>query len=180
MLSILSTILSWDDSEREKAGLQKVGKGKAPPMRRKGSAKDVERSAEEEAAMNEVSQRSHSWQGTDGSHFPTYLSSSCSRNLPKARLAHHHPVPLVIYLHLVSNRQVSLSFPPRPLAKRLQHHTTSVHAACRQRQMAHLVVRDNYLLRVEKPAMAYRKPWRSRNNACIVIRVRTVMRHFDT
>jgi hypothetical protein len=55
MLSILSTILSWDDSEREKAGLQKVGKGKAPPMRRKGSAKDVERSAEEEAAMNEVS-----------------------------------------------------------------------------------------------------------------------------
>jgi len=61
MLSILSTILSWDDSEREKAGLQKVGKGKAPPMRRKGSAKDVERSAEEEAAMNEVSRRSHSW-----------------------------------------------------------------------------------------------------------------------
>ena len=55
MLSILSTILSWDDSEREKAGLQKVGKGKAPPMRRKGSTKDVERSAEEEAAMNEVS-----------------------------------------------------------------------------------------------------------------------------
>ena len=58
MLSILSTILSWDDSEREKAGLQKVGKGKAPPMRRKGSAKDVERSAEEEAAMNEVSSQS--------------------------------------------------------------------------------------------------------------------------
>jgi hypothetical protein len=55
MLSILSTILSWDDSEREKAGLQKVGKGKAPPMRRKGSTKDVERSVEEEAAMNEVS-----------------------------------------------------------------------------------------------------------------------------
>lgn len=55
MLSILATILSWDDGEREKAGLQKVGKGKAPPMRRKGSTKDVERSAEEEAAMNEVS-----------------------------------------------------------------------------------------------------------------------------
>jgi hypothetical protein len=61
MLSILSTILSWDDSEREKAGLQKVGKGKAPPMRRKGSTKDVERSAEEEAAMNEVSP--YSFQG---------------------------------------------------------------------------------------------------------------------
>jgi hypothetical protein len=54
MLSILATILSWDDSEREKAGLQKVGKGKPAPMRRR-STKDVERSAEEEAAMNEVS-----------------------------------------------------------------------------------------------------------------------------
>jgi hypothetical protein len=117
---------------------------------------------------------------TDGSHSPTYLSSSCSRNLPKDRLAHHHPVPLVIYPRPVSNHQGSLSFLPRPLAKRLQHHTTSVHVACRQRQMAHLVVRDNYLLRVEKPAMAYRKPWRSRNKACMVIRVRTVMRHSDT
>lgn len=55
MLSILATILSWDDAEREKAGLQKVGKGKAPPIRRKSSHKDAERSAEEEAAMNEVS-----------------------------------------------------------------------------------------------------------------------------
>lgn len=58
MLSILSTILSWDDSEREKAGLQKVGKGKAPMIRRKSSNQVKERSAEEEAAMNEVSPQS--------------------------------------------------------------------------------------------------------------------------
>jgi hypothetical protein len=76
MLSILSTILSWDDSEREKAGLQKVGKGKAPPMRRKGSAKDVERSAEEEAAMNEVSSCSFKGALLMDSHSQTCLSSS--------------------------------------------------------------------------------------------------------
>jgi hypothetical protein len=60
MLSLLATILSWTDAEREKAGLQRIGGGKpAPPgkMVRKGSAKKdgEERSAEEEAAMNEVS-----------------------------------------------------------------------------------------------------------------------------
>jgi hypothetical protein len=76
MLSILSTILSWDDSEREKAGLQKVGKGKAPPMRRKGSAKDVERSAEEEAAMNEVSPYTFKSVLLMDSHSQTCLSSS--------------------------------------------------------------------------------------------------------
>lgn len=55
MLNILSTILSWDDTDREKAGLQRIG-GKAdkPKLGRKGSGK-AERSAEEEAAMNEVS-----------------------------------------------------------------------------------------------------------------------------
>lgn len=62
MLNILATILSWDDVEREKAGLQRVGTGspasgaaagERPKMGRKGS--EVEgRSAEEEAAMNEV------------------------------------------------------------------------------------------------------------------------------
>jgi hypothetical protein len=76
MLSILSTILSWDDSEREKAGLQKVGKGKAPPMRRKGSAKDVERSAEEEAAMNEVSPYTFKSVLLMDSHSQICLSSS--------------------------------------------------------------------------------------------------------
>lgn len=57
MLSLLSTILSWDDAEREKAGLQRVGNagGKTVPKgaKTKGSKQD-ERSAEEEAAMNEV------------------------------------------------------------------------------------------------------------------------------
>lgn len=60
MLALLATILSWDDAEREKAGLQRQGavggggKGKAI----KDKDKESEKSAEEEAAMNEVS-RSH-------------------------------------------------------------------------------------------------------------------------
>ena len=58
MLSLLSTILSWDDTEREKAGLQRVGNagGKTVSKGSKGKgSKQEERSAEEEAAMNEVS-----------------------------------------------------------------------------------------------------------------------------
>ena len=58
MLSLLSTILSWDDTEREKAGLQRVGNagGKTVSKGSKGKgSKQDERSAEEEAAMNEVS-----------------------------------------------------------------------------------------------------------------------------
>lgn len=57
MLALLATILSWDDAEREKAGLQRQGamegggKGKAI----KGKDKESEKNAEEEAAMNEVS-----------------------------------------------------------------------------------------------------------------------------
>ena len=65
MLNILATILSWDDAEREKAGLQRMGTGGAgtgpgagadgrPKMGRKGSEVVEGRSAEEEAAMNEV------------------------------------------------------------------------------------------------------------------------------
>lgn len=61
MLSLLSTILSWDDTEREKAGLQRVGAtgvaGKAPSEKGKARSRKEERSAEEEAAMNEVSGR---------------------------------------------------------------------------------------------------------------------------
>ncbi|RXK42564.1 hypothetical protein M231_00118 [Tremella mesenterica] len=53
MLSILSTILSWDDTEREKAGLQRIGKVPTPKTRRKDSGQGSGRSAEEEAAMNE-------------------------------------------------------------------------------------------------------------------------------
>jgi hypothetical protein len=58
MLNILSTILSWDDTDREKAGLQRMGsKGEKerPKIGRKGSGLQDGRSAEEEAAMNEVS-----------------------------------------------------------------------------------------------------------------------------
>ena len=59
MLTLLSTILSWNDTEREKAGLQRVGgvrNGAASSPIDKGKRKDRrgERSAEEEAAMNEV------------------------------------------------------------------------------------------------------------------------------
>lgn len=54
MLNILSTILSWDDTDREKAGLQRMGKDR-PRVGRKASGREEGRSAEEEAAMNEVS-----------------------------------------------------------------------------------------------------------------------------
>ncbi|WWD18135.1 hypothetical protein CI109_102584 [Kwoniella shandongensis] len=60
MLSLLSTILSWDDNEREKAGLQRQGAAGGPSGKagsehggRRGGGKEKERSAEEEAAMNE-------------------------------------------------------------------------------------------------------------------------------
>lgn len=55
MLSLLSTILGWDDTEREKAGLQRSSN--APKPSRRKSSVQGERSAEEEAAMNEVSDR---------------------------------------------------------------------------------------------------------------------------
>lgn len=47
MLSLLSTILSWDDEEREKAGLQRAPKGKG---RRTSAVKEPE-----DDAMSEVS-----------------------------------------------------------------------------------------------------------------------------
>jgi hypothetical protein len=59
MLSLLSTILSWDDNEREKAGLQRsgaTGKAGSKASSEKGKTRTKnERSAEEEAAMNEAS-----------------------------------------------------------------------------------------------------------------------------
>lgn len=68
MLSLLSTILSWDDREREKAGLQRDAKksGSAGSNAKKGAAAPTSsssksgaqqpegRSAEEQAAMNEA------------------------------------------------------------------------------------------------------------------------------
>ncbi|WWC88099.1 uncharacterized protein L201_003003 [Kwoniella dendrophila CBS 6074] len=55
MLSLLSTILSWDDNEREKAGLQRKGVNNltVESKGRRASGKEKERTAEEEAAMNE-------------------------------------------------------------------------------------------------------------------------------
>ncbi len=50
MLSLLSTILSWDDEEREKAGLQRAPKGKG---RRKSAVKETA----DDDAMSEVSGR---------------------------------------------------------------------------------------------------------------------------
>lgn len=77
MLSLLSTILSWDDREREKAGLQRdvkkgaggsaTGTGKPRTGSNAGAVANAGgrhgqqpegRSAEEEAAMNEVSRMS--------------------------------------------------------------------------------------------------------------------------
>ncbi|WVQ70985.1 hypothetical protein IAR50_000510 [Cryptococcus sp. DSM 104548] len=56
ILSLLSTILSWDDAEREKAGLQRqgaAGKSAAKSGEGKKARQETEKSAEEEAAMNE-------------------------------------------------------------------------------------------------------------------------------
>jgi hypothetical protein len=87
MLSLLSTILGWDDREREKAGLQRIDQkgakqksGAKPGMRRKDSAGREERSAEEEAAMNEVSIycRITTQQGAADPQSPSQISSSSS------------------------------------------------------------------------------------------------------
>ena len=52
MLSLLSTILSWDDSERERAGLQRGAK-RPPQQRRKSSAPRTAEDEAAQAAMNE-------------------------------------------------------------------------------------------------------------------------------
>jgi hypothetical protein len=65
MLSLLATILSWEDSEREKAGLQRVGGGPGTPgkLRRKaseiGTSGDVKGKGKEPEpdAYNEASRR---------------------------------------------------------------------------------------------------------------------------
>jgi hypothetical protein len=91
MLNLLSTILGWDDREREKAGLQRTdpkagGKGKAqankPGIARKDSQGREERSAEEEAAMNEVS-------GLGAGAGPTGLTVDPHASSPCAVLTRH-------------------------------------------------------------------------------------------
>lgn len=59
MLSLLATVLQWDDTEREKAGLQRIGGKAGQKQEKKKSTSKVqdERSAEEQAAMNEVCPR---------------------------------------------------------------------------------------------------------------------------
>ena len=60
MLSILATILSWDDPERERAGLRRIDKGTVSKKVDKGKGRSQgERSAEDAAALNEVSVKSH-------------------------------------------------------------------------------------------------------------------------
>lgn len=53
MLQLLSTILGWDDAEREKAGLQRQAKRPPAQGRRKSSSKEVG-SGRNEEEMNEV------------------------------------------------------------------------------------------------------------------------------
>jgi hypothetical protein len=161
MLSILATILSWDDGEREKAGLQKVGKGKAPPMRRKGSTKDVERSAEEEAAMNEVSFSSATHDNTDDSPFRIYSSSFSSKSRLRDKLELHLRVQLLTCPRRASSHLLFRYSRQQVLGKSHQHRTTSARVVCRQHRMVHLVVRGNCLLPVEKQAMACQRPWSS-------------------
>lgn len=177
MLSILATILSWDDAEREKAGLQKVGKGKAPLIRRKSSAKDVERSAEEEAAMNEVSREgSHGQVCRDAmtqrsvliprnSHSRTCLSNFYSRKHPRVKHALRHRVQLPTcrprassLLHLLRrSRHLVLAKIHLRLIR-----TTTEPVACRRLRTVHPQADPvNCQRRVEKPATVSPKRWRA-------------------
>lgn len=61
MLQLLSTILCWDDAERERAGLQR--QAKRPQQRRKSSSKDATSPVDEE--MNEVSKVEGSGTGAE-------------------------------------------------------------------------------------------------------------------
>lgn len=60
MLQILATILSWEDAEREKAGLQRSGSGGSSASARTkkkedGSKTPTRRTKEEDETFNEVS-----------------------------------------------------------------------------------------------------------------------------
>lgn len=84
MLSLLATVLQWDDVEREKAGLQRIGGGKGEKNKtRKKSKVPDERSAEEQAAMNEVSTMSFGI-------FVTKLRSPLAISLSSSFSKRHH------------------------------------------------------------------------------------------
>lgn len=86
MLALLSTILSWDDHERERAGLQRGGPSGTPRKglgNRKASYAQgtPERSPEDQAIINEVRQRVDP---ADSSRLAISLSSSFSKSLRRA------------------------------------------------------------------------------------------------
>lgn len=90
MLSLLATILSWEDSERERAGLQRAGGSTTPGGRKASSARRKEseaqagpgqgRTQEEQDKYNEVRALQGPIHGTANkfpdSRSPTCLSSS--------------------------------------------------------------------------------------------------------
>ncbi len=124
MLTLLSTILSWDDFEREKAGLQRVGVqgGAKSTANEKGKKKDRrgERSAEEEAAMNEVCfDLSVVVKLIHGSKSPslTFLSNSSSKKPPKG----NPPLPdhTIQTSHLLSNHRPQDALLPSPHQSRV-------------------------------------------------------------
>lgn len=93
MLSLLATILSWEDSERERAGLQRAGGGGgggvtprkgagagAGTGKRKESDAEKTRTQEEQDTFNEVCRGLRAVPtaaDTRASHSPTCSSSSC-------------------------------------------------------------------------------------------------------
>lgn len=92
MLSILSTILGWDDSEREKAGLQRSAN--APKPSRRKSAAQGERSAEEEAAMNEVRDELHTHSHQSFSNlFVEFLLKEASQGQAESPTQTTSPLP---------------------------------------------------------------------------------------
>lgn len=122
MLSLLSTILSWDDTERERAGLQRVGatglSSKGGQEKGKGKSRQNERSAEEEAAMNEVSPHITDSSLTD----PCSLSAICSSNF-------------------CSKKPRKVKVDPRPALQIPLPHFESLHPSASHFHHGHLLVR---------------------------------------
>jgi hypothetical protein len=86
MLALLSTILSWDDHERERAGLQRGGPSGTPRKglgaRKSSYAQGTpERSPEDQAVINEVRRQ---LELTDRSHSAICLSNSSLKSLHRA------------------------------------------------------------------------------------------------
>lgn len=167
MLSLLATILSWNDAEREKAGLQRVGASGTPGKggdKGKGKGKQNERSAEEEAAMNEVSFDLESRCGgyTDGpSPLATSSSSSCSKRRLKVNLDQHPArlTPLPPYNHLL---QWSTRYCLSPLQGLMgQIHPCGLGDTRIARTFQEVMVRDLYQHTGGKAVGVCNKPYRA-------------------